>query len=877
MNGGSRIVAFGSGEESRPTSPSATDDTLELTSAQEAAPADWDEGEWADEQPARRAADWAIPALAILAVAGWTAFFGWTYRAEMLAGAAPQQWTGWISAWAIPVLLVVSLWLLSMRLSRREAARFGDASLALRREVDALETRLSNVNRELSLAREFLGAQSRELDSLGRIASEKLSRHAETLQSLVKTNGDQVESIASVSGIAMQNMNKLRDDLPVIANSARDVTSQIANAGRTASGQLGEMISGFERLNQFGEASERQVAALRTKVDAALAAFEAQAAQMEDITAARFAALGDKSEAFRTELDAREVEALAALRARADRLRDELAPARELLESEEEEILKSLQARINAIREGAATVGRALSEGQQSAVSAWQAQVDRVRADLVEALAEVSRIDAMALENAQTRLAELRQEAQQVDDTMAERNRAFDAQLAARRAEAEKFAEASAAQLTSRLAEIDASLTQRRAEQIEHAEALAAQGDAIAGRLAELRDTIAQVTGQGSEAEAKLAAGIAALAQQLGETRDRLEGTDTAIAELTESGIRLLEIIQSGARHSAEDLPKAIGVAEGRLSEVVSGAERLELMLGSASEKGAALSSYVISAREASAAAGKEAEELHGRLAEAGETHAQRLEALQSRLAALGEDSRAIADNAQGNLREALETLQQATQEAVASLDTTTTAGIGALAERVGAEAAEAVDRALRFKTTEAIAQLEQAAAHSAGVSREAAVQLRDQLAKVNELAGNLETRVQRARERAQEQVDNDFSRRVALITEALNSNAIDIAKAMSSEVTDTAWASYLRGDRGIFTRRAVRLLENTEARDIAEIYDTDPDFREHVSRYIHDFEAMLRTMLSTRDGNALGVTLLSSDMGKLYVALAQAIERLRD
>ena len=38
-----------------------------------------------------------------------------------------------------------------------------------------------------------------------------------------------------------------------------------------------------------------------------------------------------------------------------------------------------------------------------------------------------------------------------------------------------------------------------------------------------------------------------------------------------------------------------------------------------------------------------------------------------------------------------------------------------------------------------------------------------------------------------------------------------------------------------------------------------------------------LRTMLSTRDGHTIGVTLLSSDMGKLYVALAQAIERLRD
>ena len=67
-----------------------------------------------------------------------------------------------------------------------------------------------------------------------------------------------------------------------------------------------------------------------------------------------------------------------------------------------------------------------------------------------------------------------------------------------------------------------------------------------------------------------------------------------------------------------------------------------------------------------------------------------------------------------------------------------------------------------------------------------------------------------------------------------------------------------------------------SEAREIASIYDSDSDFRDHVNRYIHDFEAMLRTLLSTRDGNAVSVTLLSSDMGKLYVILAQALERLR-
>ena len=79
-----------------------------------------------------------------------------------------------------------------------------------------------------------------------------------------------------------------------------------------------------------------------------------------------------------------------------------------------------------------------------------------------------------------------------------------------------------------------------------------------------------------------------------------------------------------------------------------------------------------------------------------------------------------------------------------------------------------------------------------------------------------------------------------------------------------------------MFTRRAVRLLDSGEAREVARHYDEEPDFREQVNRYIHDFEAMLRRVLSDREGTTLGVTLLSSDMGKLYVALSQAVQRVR-
>lgn len=151
------------------------------------------------------------------------------------------------------------------------------------------------------------------------------------------------------------------------------------------------------------------------------------------------------------------------------------------------------------------------------------------------------------------------------------------------------------------------------------------------------------------------------------------------------------------------------------------------------------------------------------------------------------------------------------------------------------------------------------------------------QLKLVDEMASNLEHRVNEAHTSFAGIDDEGFARRMALLTESLNSAAIDVAKILSNEVTDTAWAAYLKGDRGVFTRRAVRLLDSGEAKIIAAHYDEDAEFREHVNRYIHDFESMMRVLLSTRDGNAIGVTLLSSDVGKLYVALAQAIERLRN
>lgn len=874
MSGGHHIRAVGAsgGDGTAQTvadgsEPVAPDDALVLEES-------WDE-DWSEE-PARRSYHWLVPSVAVLAILGWTGFFGWVHRAAMLAGAPPLQWADWIGQWAIPVLVVLAGWLLVERNSTLAARRYAEAAAALSGESERLEKRLVTVNRELSLAREFLASQGIELESLGRVASERLSEHADRLQSLVRSNSAQVEQIATVSVTALENMDKLRDDLPVIANSARDVANQIGHAGTTAETQIERLVSGFGRLNEFGTASERQVGALSEKVDSTLATFEAQAAKMEEITVTRFAALREKSDAFRAELDSREVESLAALRRRAEQLADELGSTRGTLDEQEEEALKSMRARLSGLRSESETIARSIRDGEEEAKALWIAQIDSMRERLIDAVEQIRTIDESALSTASMKLQELQNEALQVDAKLAERNALFKTQLDERRASIETSETQALAALRDQLAAIDAEIEARRERQLGQSRALQEGTEAVSARVSELALQIDGLLGESRAAQEGLLETTLAMAKDLATSRADISSTQSVVAEMTEACVRLLELIQASVQHSKNDLPSAIGMAEQRLEAARQASETLGVMLSESAERSETISSYVIAANEGGDALQSRTSELQEQVRALGAAYGAEIDGLRTALGSLEEDGQRISEATITSLREAIAVLETRVREALVVAGEESSGTIERIAQGIGARAAGAIDQAVRENSDHAIAELDEAATRSAAAAREAAIQLRDQLALVNELAGNLENRVARARERAQEQVDNDFARRVALITEALNSNAIDIAKSLSTDVTDTAWASYLRGDRGIFTRRAVSLLSSTEAREIAELYDADMDFRDHVSRYIHDFEAMLRTMLSTRDGNAIGVTLLSSDMGKLYVALAQAIERLR-
>ncbi|HWU02635.1 MAG TPA: ATPase, partial [Novosphingobium sp.] len=177
------------------------------------------------------ATDWVLPALAGLAVAGWSALFLWAQRDAIAQGPTPAEWMAWLGQWSGPVLVIGLAWLLAMRNSRREGRRFADTARMLATEAAALDARLVAANRELSLAREFMAAQARDLDALGRTAADRLHQQAERLTALVGQNAAEVSALGAISETALQNMEALRAQLPVVANATRDVTNHIGAAG----------------------------------------------------------------------------------------------------------------------------------------------------------------------------------------------------------------------------------------------------------------------------------------------------------------------------------------------------------------------------------------------------------------------------------------------------------------------------------------------------------------------------------------------------------------------------------------------------------------------------------------------------------------------
>lgn len=709
----------------------------------------------------RRLSAVLIPTLLIIALAAWSGFFGWTFSGEISRGLANDRTIALITSWSVPALLLGVIWLLMLRNSHAEAARFGETARLLRLESEALEVRMRTVNEEIALAREFLAHNARELETLGRQAARHLIDAAEQLSASLADSDAKAKTLEAVSNAATSNLEQLRKQLPVVTSAAKDVTNQIGSAGNNAQVQVKSLITSLQHVGDAGKAVREYLDGMEVRA--------CEVGGRLDETVKNSALLMAEST---TLAESRTVEMASVMAAAAQKLNANVTAASSDVDRVVNESSAELMSSLGLLRGGITDLSEsALAEDRRIAEI-----MRRISVHIEDSAQRISEVDAAATDQtaklafAVSALGESTREVgvaltsnQGVTDQLLQRSDGLLANLAKVNTEIEHSLPGAMARMDERFAQSTAQLAMASG----NADALDIYSDNILVKLTSLenliglqRDSLGHLMSDSDEQFAARHVQADALVTALNHTRDLVEElSETTSGKLVNSLLRVRETTKQAAESSRKILDEELATVAERLSD----------------------------------------------------------------------QNKTV--------------LASAIDDQVARLNETMQASI---------------DRNLTLSET-------------------ATERMAEQLTQLNEMAGNLEKRLSDTRDAFEGADDDSFARRMVVLTESLNSTSIDVAKILSNDVADTAWAAYLKGDRGVFTRRAVRLLDVGEVREIAAHYGNDGEFREHVNRYIHDFEAMMRVLLSTRDGNAIGVTLLSSDIGKLYVALAQAIERLRN
>lgn len=408
-------------------------------------------------------------------------------------------------------------------------------------------------------------------------------------------------------------------------------------------------------------------------------------------------------------------------------------------------------------------------------------------------------------------------------------------------------------------------------------ELLANIGDELTGRIDRAGERFSQFEAEGASGAERLATTFDRLTHRTAQLDEALQsGNRTAEAMIARSEA-LLVALDASVRELDEGHPAALA----RLDERVDQSRRLLMAVAPEIERLEAISAAILGqAKDSEQLLSGQSQKLAAWL-ESGEralvANKEQVSALRLALEAADADARRLADSSGPQLVAALLRIREAADQAGERARQALSRAIAQATDELGEASEQALSQRLGDQFQTRMEEISAVADRAVQAAHVASDRLMRQLLTIADTTASIEQRIAEADEAAEKRDRDNFSNRSAILIESLNSIAIDVTKLLSQEVGDSSWAAYLKGDRGVFTRRAVSLLNNGEARSIGQLYDEDSLFRDNVNRYIHDFEAMLRTVLAAREGSSLGVTLLSSDIGKLYVALAQAIDRLRN
>ena len=651
-------------------------------------------------------------------------------------------------------------------------------------------------------------------------------KEAERFTRSVVAMRNEAHSLEALLEVLTQRINDSRTELVMISQ-------HLMQLGDEATGKLGgitrEFDSSSERLVRHGEALDRAAETARNDV-AILLDDLPRAESTARSLAEQIRALGSESSAKASEFGQRV---------------GQLAEQTRETDQMVAEATQRLAERLNEIESAGAGAVARVGEAETGFTGVLDALLERTSVSLGEIR---SAIDAQAgavaalVQQASAGLGKAGAEASESLASNIDHANSSLENLSGRVAEQERASQRMIAEIERGLALIDERFTELASHGDERANHFL---DSLTRARTEL-DTLAAQAGSQDNAIGALADRTAAMRESVERLAEEIrDGVGTAIGEAQGSADRLAE--------AAQNAKPEIGWMR---DAAVEASDRLTATAGQIAEQQDRLAALLASVDDG-----------------VGDSQAK-LTALSSAIAEAQAQATSLSAETGPALVAALVQVKDAAAHAAERAREAIEGVIPESAGKLSDQTRDALERVIRESIEDRLREVETVAARAVDAARAASDRLTQQMLTLGQSASALEQHLEQTDKEQREKDSEAFARRVSLLIDSMHSAAIDVGKILSDEVDDKAWDSYIKGNRGVFTRRAVRLIGGSETRALKAHFDSDLEFQRSVNRYIHDFEAMLRRVLAERDGGAIAVTLMSSDVGKLYAALAQIDRR---
>lgn len=410
----------------------------------------------------------------------------------------------------------------------------------------------------------------------------------------------------------------------------------------------------------------------------------------------------------------------------------------------------------------------------------------------------------------------------------------------------------------------------------------------VAGEIeASGRSATAMVEELGSRIEAlesRLSTAIATNSDALAGLDERLAAASTSVAAFAvpfDSADQALAAVQRRLEDMGSEAARTIALFEGQLpaGEQQLAALRaqlagLESQVATIKDQAATLAEPLETGTNTLNLAGDRLAMARETLAATASDLADAIARAQAQMQALEADTSRLSLTASGDL---IETFGRVREVADAAAGAMRNALAGVIVEAEDALSKAAVARTEDAFAAPIRARIEElvAAQAKAGESAQAASErVVQRLLALNQTLAEVESHVDRVETRAEVRARNALGRRANALIDSLQSSAIDLAKLLDYDIDDKTWADYAAGDASAIARRLALGLDSGTGRQFARHYAHDAEFRTEASRYLQEFETLVADVVPERGGDALGATLLSSTLGKLYLALGQAAGR---